>query len=90
MSKYSTRGWSKEVPDKENDGQWFVVRKTFGSDVTVGFAEVRWSEPGNEIYLCMPCNVGIQSRAFGTQLKLYPKDSLEFFGPIPMPTDYRK
>lgn len=85
MSRFT---WTKELPTKENNGQWFVVRKTFDG-VRVEFTEVRWSELTDEIFLCIPCDVGIQSRSFGTPLKLYPKDSLEFFGPLPMPSDYR-
>jgi hypothetical protein len=76
--------WTKEFPTKENDGRWYVVRR-FGK---VDFMEIRVESDGR-IFLSEPCNVGIQKRSYGVDLRLYKQGSVEFFGPIEMPSDYR-
>lgn len=82
--------WSAKYPTKEDAGKWYVMRKL---DATckvcrVEFVEIRWDDKFNEIYLCQPCNTGIENQSYGTPLKDYRAIKLEFC-PLAMPEDYR-
>lgn len=81
--------WTTQLPTKTDAGKWFVMRKLGKvNHDRVQFVEIRWNETFKEVYLCQPCNTGIDKTSAGTPLRDYQAIQLEFF-PLAMPADYR-
>lgn len=88
---HSIYEWSHHFPTKEYDGKWFFVRREIKVGVfKIDFMEIRVDKITEELYLCQPCNGGIEKQSFGVKLKFYTTGSILFCGPIQMYPDYRQ
>jgi hypothetical protein len=83
-----SKTWTRTKPTAADVGKWFVMRLNADTNKDCWFVEIRQDEQNRELYVCHPCNSGIQKTSYGNPLNLY-SPYTEFWGPIDMPADYR-
>lgn len=90
--------WTKNFPTAADYGKWFFIKQDLDGYSKVDIVEVREDKQSGKLYLCQPCNEGIQAQSDGTMLSLYEDTNrrynhTSFSGPITLPegfADYRK
>lgn len=91
--------WTETFPTQADDGKWFLLRNK--ATQYVFFRQIsarsrsnatqadRQAGTDKTVYLCPECHEGVTFTSYGTPLAWYKPGSVEFSGPIEMPTDYK-